>query len=98
MTQSPDDPILPLTRREFIKSTALATAALATAGPAASLAQTSSAPIATSQRLLAGWEHCRGSLGGIWEVWRGGRANDKAAWQSVTLPHCFNARDAVDPD
>jgi beta-galactosidase len=97
MTQSPDDPISSLTRREFIKSTALATAALATAGPA-SLAQPAAAQAATSERLLAGWEHCRENLGGVWDVWRGGKANDKAAWQPVTLPHCFNAHDAVDPD
>jgi beta-galactosidase len=93
--------MISLTRREFIKSTALATAALATAGPAASLAQIASNPTSagvTSERLLTGWEHCRGSLGGIWDVWRGGKANDKASWQAVTLPHCFNARDAVDPD
>lgn len=50
--------------------------------------------------LAAGWEHYRGSLGGVWEVWR----KDKLAnhfnvpWRQVELPHCFNAYDTVDPD
>ena len=52
----------------------------------------------SSQRLFTGWEHYRGSLGGVWEVWRGGKAGDQVVWQKVELPHCFNARDAVDPD
>lgn len=51
-----------------------------------------------SARLLTGWEHYRGQLGGIWEVWRGAKASDNVAWTPVELPHCFNARDAVDPD
>jgi hypothetical protein len=50
-----------------------------------------------SQRLLNGWDYRRGSLGGVWEVWR--KANDDAnTWTQVELPHCFNALDAVDPD
>lgn len=50
-----------------------------------------------SQRLLTGWEYRHGSLGGPWEAWR--KANDDAnRWTKVELPHCFNARDAVDPD
>ena len=52
----------------------------------------------SSQRLFTGWEHYRGSLGGVWEVWRGGKAGDQVVWQKVELPHCFNERDAVDPD
>jgi beta-galactosidase len=48
-------------------------------------------------RLLKGWEHHLGSLGGVWEVWRKA-ADDTTTWQIVTLPHCFNAYDAVDPD
>jgi beta-galactosidase len=52
----------------------------------------------TRQRLSAGWEHYQGSLGSPWEVWRGEKASDNVTWKPVTLPHCFNARDAVDPD
>src|SRR5581483_441731 len=94
MTQSLDDSIARISRREFIKTTALATVAAATTD--ISFAQTATG--AVSQRLLTGWEHYRGSLGGIWEVWRGGRAMEKTEWQGVAMPHCFNARDAVDPD
>ncbi|HTC95929.1 MAG TPA: glycoside hydrolase family 2 TIM barrel-domain containing protein [Terriglobales bacterium] len=96
MTQSSEDSIAHISRREFIKTTALAT--VAAAATQISFAQTAPASGAVSQRLLAGWEHYRGSLGGIWEVWRGGRATEQTAWQAVAMPHCFNARDAVDPD
>jgi beta-galactosidase len=52
----------------------------------------------SSQRLSDGWEYHQGSLGSTWEVWRGEAASDNVTWTPVTLPHCFNARDAVDPD
>lgn len=48
--------------------------------------------------MTKGWEHYRGQLGGIWEVWCGDKASDNVSWSPVELPHCFNARDAVDPD
>lgn len=51
-----------------------------------------------SQRLDAGWEFHQGGLGSIWEIWRGDAATDNVKWTPITLPHCFNARDAVDPD
>jgi beta-galactosidase len=51
-----------------------------------------------ARRLTHGWEHFRGTLGGIWEVWRGDKASDNVPWEGVAVPHCFNARDAVDPD
>jgi beta-galactosidase len=50
------------------------------------------------QPLDQGWEFYRGSLGSTWEIWRGEQATDNVAWSPVTLPHCFNARDAADPD
>jgi beta-galactosidase len=87
---SPQD----LTRREFLESSILAAATLIPATVKAAVEQ----PRALgSQRLLSGWEHYAGTLGGIWEVWRGQDISDRH-WQSVRLPHCFNARDAVDPD
>ncbi len=51
-----------------------------------------------SQRLSTGWEYYQGSLGSAWEVWRGEAASDNVTWNGVTLPHCFNGRDSVDPD
>ena len=51
-----------------------------------------------SHRLAEGWEYHQGSLGSTWEIWRGDAATDNVTWTPVTLPHCFNARDAVDPD
>ncbi len=52
----------------------------------------------TIQRLDHGWEFYQGSLGSVWEIWRGDKATDNVNWLPVTLPHCFNARDSVDPD
>jgi len=48
--------------------------------------------------LDTGWEYHRGSLGSTWEIWRGDKASDNVGWVPVTLPHCFNAYDACDPD
>jgi len=52
----------------------------------------------SNSHLDAGWEFHQGGLGSIWEIWRGDKATDNVTWIPVTLPHCFNSRDAVDPD
>jgi len=80
-----------LTRRELLQTAAALAAATAATAEAAPLP---AAPI----RLPEGWEHYRGGLGGIWEVWRGKAASDNVVWDKVAMPHCFNAFDAVDPD
>ena len=52
-------------------------------------------------RLNDHWEFLRQDLGGIWEAVRPvtkGNPESTPTWDSVTLPHCVNARDAVDPD
>ena len=52
-------------------------------------------------RLLNGWEFLRQDLGGIWEAVRPvgkGAPESVPLWQQVSLPHCVNAEDAVDPD
>lgn len=54
-----------------------------------------------SVRLTEGWEFLKQDLGGIWEAIRPvGPGNPEAVplWQKVSLPHCVNATDAVDPD
>ncbi len=51
--------------------------------------------------LTKGWEHYRGGLGGIWEVWRADKLPNSffhLPWETVSLPHCFNSHDGVDPD
>lgn len=59
-------------------------------------------PTDRKQRLTAGWEFIRQDMGSIWEVMRpitgAGKPETVPLWQAVTLPHCFNAEDAVDPD
>lgn len=60
-------------------------------------ASTASADTNTT-RLDSGWEYHQGTLGSVWEIWRGDKASDNVAWLRVILPHCFNAFDAVDPD
>ena len=62
-----------------------------------------SAKIPASQRirLTDQWEYLKGDLGSIWEAVRAvapGSSEAVPIWQPVTLPHCFNAEDAVDPD
>lgn len=54
-----------------------------------------------STRLNTGWEYVKNDLGGIWEAVRpvpAGGPESVPLWQNVTLPHCFNAQDAVAPD
>ncbi|NML41232.1 glycoside hydrolase family 2 protein [Chitinophaga sp. G-6-1-13] len=54
-----------------------------------------------STRLTQHWEYLRGDLGGIWEAVRpvaDGSPESVPLWQPVTLPHCFNAADAVSPE
>ncbi|HTN22221.1 MAG TPA: glycoside hydrolase family 2 TIM barrel-domain containing protein [Pelobium sp.] len=54
-----------------------------------------------SQRLTKNWEFLKSDLGGIWEANRPskpGSSESVPIWSKVTLPHCFNAEDAVDPD
>jgi beta-galactosidase len=51
-------------------------------------------------RLIHHWEFLKQDLGGIWEAIRPvtpGNPESVPVWQQVDLPHCFNARDAVDP-
>ncbi|MBO4607180.1 MAG: glycoside hydrolase family 2 protein, partial [Prevotella sp.] len=52
-------------------------------------------------RLTSGWQFIRQDMANIWEVRRpiqAGKPESVPRWQEVTLPHCFNAFDAVDPD
>lgn len=51
-------------------------------------------------RLIENWEHYRGSLGGVWEVWRGDKLQNhyNVPWNAVTLPHSYNGLDVMDPD
>ncbi len=56
-----------------------------------------------SRRLNDGWLFLRGDIGNIWEAVRpipttGEPAELVPLWNQVTLPHCYNALDAVDPD
>lgn len=89
------------TRRQFLKSSAFATASLSLGSPSAlgvSLArfvQSSDSNPQTSQRLSSGWEFLRETLGGPWEAWH---SQEVATWKTVEMPHCFNAYDGCDPD
>jgi beta-galactosidase len=51
-------------------------------------------------RLNNNWEFLKQDIGSIWETVRPltkDGPDNYPLWQKVTLPHCFNARDAVDP-
>lgn len=52
-------------------------------------------------RLNDHWEFLKSDLGSVWEAVRPaseGSPEKVPLWESVTLPHCYNATDAVDPD
>jgi beta-galactosidase len=49
----------------------------------------------SSKPLDSGWEFRQGPTLGIWEIWR---TEENDLWEPATLPHCFNATDACDPD
>ncbi|NSL90122.1 DUF4982 domain-containing protein [Chitinophaga sp. Mgbs1] len=53
-----------------------------------------------SVRITQQWEFLRSDLGGIWEAVRPaaeGSPESVPLWTTITLPHCFNARDAAEP-
>ncbi len=55
----------------------------------------------TKVRLNDNWKFLRSDLGGVWEAVRPvkeGNPESVPLWESVSLPHCFNSTDAVDPD
>jgi len=65
------------------------------------LAFTTAAHAQQKTRLTEGWQFLKQDLGGIWEAVRPvGKGNPESVplWQDVSLPHCVNATDAVDPD
>lgn len=41
------------------------------------------------------WEFHSGPISGVEEAWLPSRQSE---WEAITLPHCFNAMDACDPD
>ena len=54
-----------------------------------------------SIRLNNNWQYLKQDLGGVWEAVRPvkqGNPEEVPLWTNVSLPHCVNARDAVDPD
>lgn len=92
-----------VSRRQFLKTGATAAAAISLFprtplhASVATLAGSGTGSLdgAQSRRLAAGWEFLRESMGGPWEVWH---SKETAVWQSITMPHCFNAYDGCDPD
>lgn len=58
-------------------------------------------PVQQKVRLTDNWVFLRQDIGNIWEAVRPakpGQPENYPLWQDVTLPHCFNAEDGVDPD
>lgn len=54
-----------------------------------------------SVRLINDWQFLKQDLGGIWEAVRPGKEGGPESvplWAKVSLPHCANDKDAVDPD
>ncbi|HKO19211.1 MAG TPA: hypothetical protein VJU82_10030, partial [Acidobacteriaceae bacterium] len=85
-------------RRQFLVSASLATAAVVISPPRRAYAVTSRAAGGADvkcRRLDTGWQFRTGPTDGIWETWR---SEENDLWADVSLPHCFNAYDACDPD
>ena len=50
---------------------------------------------------LDSFEFHKGNIGGIWEALRTyekGSPEDSLTWENITIPHCYNSFDSVDPD
>ncbi len=80
-----------------MKKLKLIVAALLTLSSSALLAQSVSDQ---STRLTDGWMYAQQDMGGIWEILRAPSKKPSILphFEKVTLPHCFNAYDALDPD
>lgn len=66
-----------------------------------SLTLISPAQLSNSIRLNDKWLFLKSDLGGIWEAVRPitpGFPESVPLWEPVSLPHCFNATDCVDPE
>ncbi len=48
-----------------------------------------------TSKLDGEWEFHSGPISGVEEAWLPSRQSE---WEAITLPHCFNALDACDPD
>lgn len=58
-------------------------------------------PAQQKTRLNEGWSFLREDIGNIWEAvrpFKAGQPEEVPLWKQVSLPHCFNATDCVDPD
>ncbi len=54
-----------------------------------------------SAQPITKWQFLRMGVGSVWEVFRpakGDKPETVPIWTDVTVPHCWNALDAVDPD
>ena len=87
-----------ISRRTLLKTGAMAGVAFGFAPPMLAsvlqAARTDGAP-ATHQPLATGWEYYQGPLDPRFQVWN---SEELVTWSKVTVPHCFNAYDACDPD
>lgn len=64
-------------------------------------AQALSASTIEKHRLTENWEFVRGDIPSLADVLGTSNASNLSSaplWEKITLPHCFNALDAVDPD
>jgi beta-galactosidase len=83
----------PISRRAFLKAGSASVALAALPVPVLASAIQSTAPD-TSHR-LTDWEFYRGPLDSRFQVWN---SEELVTWEKATVPHCFNAYDACDPD
>jgi beta-galactosidase len=90
--------LLNSSRRQFLVTASMATTGALLYAPVRAAAmqfQTTEGTAVSAIRLDTGWQFRKGPTNGIVQAWRSGEDD---LWQSITLPHCFNAPDACDPD
>ena len=88
-----------VSRRQFMLAAFCSTAGALLSAPtnASALESVSQEglPALSAKRLDLGWQFRLGAIGPIERVWK---SDDDGLWEAANLPHCFNSRDACDPD
>jgi len=85
-------------RRQFLIAATMTTAGALLSAPTRAAAMRSASVDGTavpSRRLDTGWQFRQDQADSISDIWR---SEESDLWQAASLPHCFNATDACDPD
>ncbi|MGD0938226.1 MAG: glycoside hydrolase family 2 TIM barrel-domain containing protein [Terracidiphilus sp.] len=86
-------------RRQFLRDASISAAVALVSAPIRAIAIDSLLPkdgaAVSPSRLDLGWLFRQGPMDSVKEAWA---PAEEGLWKSTELPHCFNGRDACDPD